>query len=84
MKTPAITPEATAEAVEGYANELQLAEVELAARGVPVDAILQRVAGRPDGMFDLERLARLAVVGALTATMHVADHRENPWWESLT
>jgi hypothetical protein len=24
------------------------------------------------------------VIGALTATMHVADHRENPWWETLT
>jgi predicted DNA-binding transcriptional regulator AlpA len=76
----AAPPEATAETVQGYADELALAEADLAARGIPVDAILRRMVGRPDGTLDLERLARLAVVGALTATVHLFDHHENPTW----
>jgi hypothetical protein len=48
-----------------------------------VDAILDRVARRPDGSLDLERLARLTVAAALQIDHHIGDHEANPWWERL-
>jgi hypothetical protein len=48
-----------------------------------VDAILDRVARRPDGTLDLERLARLTVAAALQIDHHIGDHEANPWWERL-
>jgi hypothetical protein len=48
-----------------------------------VEAILDRVARRPDGSLDLERLARLTVAAALQTTFHINDHESNPWWERI-
>jgi hypothetical protein len=48
-----------------------------------VDAIVDRVARRPDGSLDLERLARLTVAAALQIDHHIGDHEANPWWERL-
>jgi len=48
-----------------------------------VDAIVDRVARRPDGTLDLERLARLTVAAALQIDHHIGDHEANPWWERL-
>jgi hypothetical protein len=48
-----------------------------------VAAILDRVARRPDGSLDLERLARLTVAAALLIDHHLGDHEANPWWERL-
>jgi hypothetical protein len=48
-----------------------------------VDAIVDRVARRPDGTLDLERLARLTVAAALQTTFHISDHEANPWWERI-
>jgi hypothetical protein len=48
-----------------------------------VDAILDRVARRPDGTLNLERLARLTVAAALQIDHHISDHEANPWWERL-
>ena len=48
-----------------------------------VAAILDRVARRPDGSLDLERLARLTVAAALQIDHHIGDHEANPWWERL-
>jgi len=86
MTIPATTTPAKVdlEALDGYVAELELAEAELAARGVPIDAIIQRACVRPDGVFDFQWLARLAVVGALQVATHLGDHRDGPWWEALT
>jgi hypothetical protein len=48
-----------------------------------VSAIVDRVARRPDGSLDLERLARLTVAAALQIDHHIGDHEANPWWERL-
>jgi len=64
-----------------YAGARAAAETEASANRKHVDLILQRLAGRPDGTLDLERLARLVVVAALRIDCHIDDHQENPWWE---
>lgn len=74
----------TEDLVEGaaiYADALAAAEAEAYAGGKHIDLILRRLAGRPDGTLDLERLARLVVVAALRIDGHLDDHLENPWWE---
>jgi hypothetical protein len=48
-----------------------------------VDAIVDRVARRPDGSLDLERLARLTVAAAFRIDQHLSDHESNPWWEAI-
>jgi hypothetical protein len=48
-----------------------------------VSAIVDRLARRPDGSLDLERLARLTVAAALRIDHHIGDHEANPWWERL-
>jgi hypothetical protein len=66
--------------MEAAARPEQSADSSYAAMFPPPD---QPAVRRCRPLVGLERLARL-VIGALTATMHVADHRENPWWETLT
>jgi hypothetical protein len=43
-----------------------------------VDAIVDRVARRPDNTLDLERLARLTVAAALQVDHHLGDHQVTP------
>jgi hypothetical protein len=78
LTAPATTAPALAdEHADAYTAAVTAAEASLHANGVPVGEVLRRVAGRPDGSLDPERVARLAVAALLLLDRHEDDHDDD-------